>query len=149
VVEFTDGSVIAQMAEPDMRLPISYALNWPERSGREFKPLDLPSVGSLDFRAVEGTGSRVIELARLAIQHGSAGGTVLNGANEVAVASFLSEEIRFGDIISIVDETFCRWAEGCDTAPKQFGGGISLDYLLACDQWSRQQATNAVFAAKR
>ena len=149
MVEFRDGSVIAQLAKPDMRLPISYALAYPDRLERDFPPLDLATIGSLTFEKVTGSAARVLELARMAIDRRSAGGTVLNGANEVAVAAFLDEEIGFTDIIPVVDQTFCRWNNGCNTAPLPVDGSISLDYLLACDRWSRNVATDAVSVIRK
>lgn len=102
LVEFVDGSVIAQLSNPDMRLPIQYALTWPERRPSPLKPLDLASIGSLEFGKPD--FGRFPCLA-LALAAGKKGGTLpvaMNAANEVAVNAFLNHKIIFTDIPAVV-----------------------------------------------
>lgn len=98
LVEFCDGSVIAQLGEPDMRLPIQYALSWPERYSYSFEQLDLVRAGTLTFEAPD---LEAFPSLRIAIDCGKAGGTLpcaFNAANEEAVYAFLDDKIRYLDI---------------------------------------------------
>ena len=104
LVEFIDGSVLAQLGSPDMRIPISYALAWPERLATPAQKLDLAAVGRLDFEAADLTRFPALKLARQALEQGAAAPIVLNAANEVAVASFLAERVRFPDIPRLVED---------------------------------------------
>ena len=104
LVEFIDGSVLAQLGSPDMRIPIAYALAWPERIATPAQRLDLAAIGKLDFENADLTRFPALRLAREALEQGGAAPIVLNAANEVAVASFLAEQIRFPDIPRIVEE---------------------------------------------
>jgi 1-deoxy-D-xylulose-5-phosphate reductoisomerase len=103
MVYFNDGSVIAQLGTADMKTPISYALAWPGRLNWNPEPLDLVTIGSLNFKPVEPARYRCFGLARQALEAGGGMPTILNAANEVAVAAFLSQKIGFSDISSIVD----------------------------------------------
>jgi 1-deoxy-D-xylulose-5-phosphate reductoisomerase len=105
MVEYADGSVLAQMSPPDMRTPIAYALCWPERMQVETPRLNLAEIGRLSFFAPDMERFPALRLAREALKTGGAGTTVLNAANEVAVASFLNHEIGFLDIIQVVETT--------------------------------------------
>lgn len=105
MVEYEDGSVLAQMGSPDMRTPISYALNWPQRMKAPVEQLDLVKIGSLTFEAPDPVRFPALRLAREALKTGGAMPTVLNAANEVAVQSFLAGEIRFLDICRLVEDT--------------------------------------------
>jgi len=104
LVEFIDGSVLAQLGSPDMRIPISYALAWPERLATPAQKLDLAALGRLDFESADLTRFPALKLARQALEQGAVAPIVLNAANEVAVASFLAERIRFPDIPRLVEE---------------------------------------------
>ena len=108
MVEFVDGSVLAQLGSPDMRIPIAYALAWPERLETPAERLDLKAVGRLDFDAPDTTRFPALRLAREALEQGGAAPTVLNAANEVAVAAFLAGNIRFTDIARIVEDSLAR-----------------------------------------
>ena len=108
MVEFVDGSVLAQLGSPDMRIPIAYALAWPERIETPAERLDLKAVGRLDFDAPDTTRFPALRLAREALEQGGAAPTVLNAANEVAVAAFLAGNIRFTDIARIVEDSLAR-----------------------------------------
>ncbi len=102
LVEFVDGSVIAQMANPDMRLPISYALFYPGRVASPVKPLCLSSIGKLSFEKVDSEKFPLLGLAIDAYKQGGSKRTVLNAANEAAVKLFLNEKIKFLDIEKII-----------------------------------------------
>ena len=105
MVEYEDGSVLAQMGSPDMRTPISYALNWPQRMKAPVEQLDLVKIGSLTFEAPDPVRFPALRLAREALKTGGAMPTVLNAANEVAVQGFLAGEIGFLDICRLVEDT--------------------------------------------
>ena len=98
MVEYIDGSVIAQMGSPDMRVPIAYALAWPERMETPAERLDLVAAGRLDFEAPDLDRFPALRLAREALVAGGAAPVVLNAANEIAVERFLAGALRFGDI---------------------------------------------------
>ena len=104
MVEFIDGSVLAQLGSPDMRVPLAYALAWPERMETPAQRLDLTSVGQLDFQAPDLQRFPALRLARESLEAGGRAPIVLNAANEVAVASFLAGYIRFPDITALVQE---------------------------------------------
>jgi 1-deoxy-D-xylulose-5-phosphate reductoisomerase len=131
-VEFADRSIIAQMGLPDMRVPIQYALTYPERWESPVAPLDLAALGKLHFRAMDYDRFRCLKLA---YDCGRAGGTapaVFNAANEIAVSRFLSGEISFLDIERILQETLDRH-EIC-AAPE-------LEDILEADRWARTVAS--------
>ncbi|MEK9725090.1 MAG: 1-deoxy-D-xylulose-5-phosphate reductoisomerase [Rhodospirillaceae bacterium] len=105
LVEYVDGSVLAQLGMPDMRTPIAYALAWPARMSAPSPRLDLAAVGTLSFEAPDPTRFPAIRLAREALDAGGSAPTVLNAANEVAVGRFLAGEVGFLDIGRIVEKT--------------------------------------------
>ena len=105
MVEYEDGSVLAQMGSPDMRTPISYALNWPQRMKAPVERLDLARIGSLTFEEPDPERFPALRLAREALKAGGAMPTVLNAANEVAVQNFLDRKIGFLDICRLVEST--------------------------------------------
>jgi 1-deoxy-D-xylulose-5-phosphate reductoisomerase len=104
MVEFIDGSVLAQLGCPDMRIAIAYALAWPERMETPARRLGLASLAHLDFEAPDVERFPALRLARAALESGGAAPIVLNAANEVAVASFLAGRIAFADIARLVEE---------------------------------------------
>ena len=104
LVEFVDGSVLAQLGTPDMRIPIAYALAWPERIPTPAQRLDLATIARLDFEAPDLARFPALRLAREALEAGGAAPIVLNAANEIAVAAFLGGEISFPEIASLVHE---------------------------------------------
>jgi len=108
MVAYVDGSVLAQLGSPDMRTPIAYALGWPKRMAAPSPKLDLAALGTLSFEAPDPVRFPALRLARQALQTGGAAPTVLNAANEVAVAGFLGRRIGFLDIARIVEETMDR-----------------------------------------
>lgn len=113
LVAYRDGSVLAQMGEPDMCTPISHALSWPERrQPAPVKRLDLIELSRLDFAALDDTRFPAVNLARHAIRLGKGAPTVLNCANEGAVAAFLTGQCRFLDISRIVETALSRFMSG-------------------------------------
>ena len=130
-VSLSDGAMLAHLGHPDMKVPIAFALQWPERELPGHRPLDLASVGSLDFEAVDNEAFPALGLARAA---GNAGGTapcVLNAANEVAVAAFLDGRLPFTGIPELIGETLAT----VDTAPAS-----SFDALVEADGAARSAA---------
>jgi len=105
LVEFVDGSVIAQLSNPDMRVPIAYALAHPERIASGARPLDLASLKSLAFERLEPERFPCLGLARAALRAGGTAPAALNAANEVAVEAFLSRRIRFTAIAAVIEDT--------------------------------------------
>jgi len=108
MVEFIDGSVLAQLGSADMRIPIAHTLAYPERMETPAVRLDLAKLGILSFEAPDSMRFPALALARQALEQGGAAAIVLNAANEIAVASFLSRRIGFGDITRLVGEALER-----------------------------------------
>ena len=107
-VEFADGAVLAQLGVPDMRVPIQYAMAYPERLTTGSRPLDLFALGQLTFEPGDPVRFPALRLAGECLNAGGAACTILNGANEAAVAAFLREEIPFGGITRLVEGTLNR-----------------------------------------
>jgi len=135
LVEYVDGSVLAQLGAADMRIPIAYALAWPERMETPCQRLDLTKIGKLDFEEPDEERFPALPLARAALRAGGAAPAILNAANEVAVASFLDRRIGFLDIAAIARETMERFVP---PAPR------SLEDVLAVDSEARAQAERVV-----
>lgn len=131
LVDYIDGSVLAQLGNPDMRTPIAHALAWPQRIDSGVSPLDLFSIARLDFSAPDEQRFPCLRLARQAAEAGGSAPAMLNAANEVAVAAFLERRIRFTDIPVIIDDVLNRET----SAPVE-----SLDAVLAADQCARSAA---------
>jgi 1-deoxy-D-xylulose-5-phosphate reductoisomerase len=132
MVEYKDGSTLAQLAPPDMIIPIAYALSFPGHMETGLHPLDLSSVGVLSFFQPDRERFRCLDLALAAGREGGSMPAVLNGANEVAVESFLSEKIGFLDIPSLIEKTM----EAHQSYPID-----GIDAVLEADAWARQTAT--------
>lgn len=137
MVEYIDGSVLAQMGSPDMRTPIAYALAWPERMETPCERLDLAKVARLDFEAADAVRFPAIGLAKEALRAGGARPAILNAANEVAVEAFLKGRVGFLEIAAIVADTLERYDP---LAPD------SLDAVLAIDAEARRIAGERVQA---
>ena len=103
MVEYVDGSVLAQLGSPDMRIPIAHALAWPQRMATPAARLDLASLGTLTFEQPDAERFPALRLARAALEAGGAVPTILNAANEIAVAAFLDCRIGFGQIVELVE----------------------------------------------
>ena len=132
LVEYVDGSVLAQLGNPDMRVPIAHALGYPERIGSGATPLDLAAIGRLDFEAPDEARFPCLRLAREALAAGDGAPCVLNAANEVAVAEFLAGNLRFSDI--------ARINEAVLQAVESTGAPDSLEEAVALDRRSREEA---------
>jgi 1-deoxy-D-xylulose-5-phosphate reductoisomerase len=104
LVDYIDGSVLAQLGNPDMRTPIANALAWPERIDSGVAPLDLFAIARLDFQAPDEERFPCLRLARQAAEAGNSAPAMLNAANEVAVAAFLDGRVRYPEIASIIEE---------------------------------------------
>ena len=110
MVQYEDGSVLAQMGNPDMRTPIAYGLGWPERLASGVAPLDMVAAARLDFEAPDEGRFPCLRLARESVARGGTAMAVCNAANEVAVAAFLAGTIRFTDIPAVIEDTLGRVA---------------------------------------
>ena len=132
MVEYRDGSTLAQLGPPDMRVPIASCLAWPERMDTPCKPLDLPALGTMTFEAPDEVRFPATRLARDAAEQGGAAPAVLNAANEVAVAAFLAGQIGFTRIAALVERTLERSNFGA--APK------TVDDVLLIDAAARKMA---------
>ena len=134
-VEFEDGAVIAQLGVPDMRLPIQYAMTYPERIPTGARALDLFALGQLTFEPGDPVRFPALRLAGECLRAGGAACTVLNGANEEAVAAFLREEIPFGDITRLVEDALA-----------QLGGlpANNLEDVFAADRAARVRVREAL-----
>jgi 1-deoxy-D-xylulose-5-phosphate reductoisomerase len=108
MVEYVDGSVLAQLGSPDMRIPIAHSLAWPERMETPAQRLDLVAIGKLTFEAPDVARFPALRVARSALEAGGAAPVALNAANEEAVAAFLGRKIGFLDIVRTVEETLAR-----------------------------------------
>ena len=138
LVEFVDGSVLAQLGSPDMRIPIAYALAWPERIATPAQRLDLATIARLDFQAPDVDRFPALRLAREALECGGAAAVVLNAANEVAVASFLASEIRFREIVHAVEEAL--QAARFD-APRSIGDVLEIDRVTRANVRAMMKAS--------
>jgi 1-deoxy-D-xylulose-5-phosphate reductoisomerase len=135
MVEFADGSTLAQLSYSDMCFPIQYAVTWPDRVPNSLPPLDFGKVQTLQFEIPRYDDFPALHLARRA---GEAGGTlpaVLNAANEVAVAAFLERQVRFPQIWEVVGQVMDRHTSVAHP---------DLDAILRADQWARQEARRLV-----
>jgi 1-deoxy-D-xylulose-5-phosphate reductoisomerase len=164
MVEFQDGSILAQLSVPDMRYPIQYALTWPRRLPNSMPPTDFAKIGTLTF---ENPDPGKFPSLRLAREAGRAGGTmpaVFNAANEVAVARFVGGKIKFTQIFETVEKVMKRH-QACTGVEAAVPSGTrrvkkppgtpattsdgwvaspSLDVILGADLWARKEAENVV-----
>lgn len=135
MVQYVDGSTLAQMGNPDMCTPIAHALAWPQRIQTHVPPLDLFVNHQLDFQAPDTTRFPALSLARQAMQEGGLAATILNAANEIAVAAFLQQKIRFTDIATVVEHTLNQI---------QNSAAESIELILQADQNARTVAQHFV-----
>jgi 1-deoxy-D-xylulose-5-phosphate reductoisomerase len=131
LVEYVDGSVVAQLGIPDMRIPIAYALSYPERLNLGLSPLNLSTCGSLNFEPPDYDRFPALGLAFAALKEGGVKPAVLNAANEVAVAAFLDNMIAFADIAQVVEAVLAQFSAGND---------LDLAEILAADRRARELA---------
>jgi 1-deoxy-D-xylulose-5-phosphate reductoisomerase len=139
MVEFVDGSTLAQLSPPDMRTPIQYALTYPDRLGGCGRPMDWSRPVTLNFEPPDRAKFPALSVAYEVARSGGTSGAVMNGANEVAVDAFLSGRIGFGGISEIVQLTIRR--HRLQTAP-------TLDDLLEADRWARATATSLIESSR-
>ncbi len=132
MVRYQDGSIIAQLGIPDMRIPIAYALTYPRRLKGSWKPLELTRHGELTFLPVEKKRYPALKLAYDALNDGGTMPTVLNAANEVAVSAFLEGRIGFRQIHRVIDKTMCAHARK---------HAKDVDEILEIDRWAREKAS--------
>jgi 1-deoxy-D-xylulose-5-phosphate reductoisomerase len=137
MVDYVDGSMLAQLGPSDMRVPIAHTLAWPDRMATPMQPLDLVALGRLDFEAPDPVRFPALRLAREALEAGGARPAILNAANEVAVAAFLAGRIGFLEIAAIVGDTLVSY----DPPPPD-----TLDAVLAIDAEARVLAAERVTA---
>ena len=135
MVEYVDGSTLAQLGTADMRTPIAHALAWPDRMATPGPRLDLAAIGRLDFLAPDPVRFPALRLAREALLAGGARPAILNAANEVAVAAFLQRRVSFLEIAAIVADTLSRY----DPSDPE-----TLDAVLAIDAEARRIAEERV-----
>ncbi len=131
MVQYCDGSVLAQLGQPDMRTPIAYGMAWPERIEAGVESLNLFDIARLNFEAPDEENFPCLALARIAFAQGGTMPAVLNAANEVAVAAFLREDIRFTTIPALIKKVMDQHS---------VVSADSLDAVLSADSWARATA---------
>ena len=140
LVEYVDGSTLAQMGPPDMKTPIAYALAWPDRIAWNAPRLDLAALGQLTFEAPDDERFPALKLARQALAAGGAAPIVFNAANEVAALAFLDRRLGFLNIAAVVADTLSRvTASGVDS-----GSDSACDAALAVDAQARRMAESII-----
>lgn len=161
LVEYCDGSMLAQLGNPDMRTPIAHALGWPERIASGVESLDIIRAGRLEFEAPDLERFPCLQLARAAAEAGGTAPAVLNAANEVAVSAFLNGQLAFAEIPGVIGEVLARHSERSATSPQAaaslegpaqqsavgtagVGKAPSLEEVLIADSWARVQAQAAM-----
>jgi 1-deoxy-D-xylulose-5-phosphate reductoisomerase len=140
MVEFADGSTLAQLSYSNMRFPIQYAVTWPDRVPNTLPPLDFSKLSRLDFFTPRYDDFPALNLARRAGETGGTLPAVMNAANEIAVAAFLNRQVRFPDIWRIVEEVMNRHTPVAHS---------DLDAILQADQWARNEAQGCVKSRNR
>ena len=140
MVEFTDGSTLAQLSYSNMCFPIQYAVTWPERVPNTLPPLDFSKLSKLEFSTPRYDDFPALNLARRAGETGGTLPAVMNAANEMAVAAFLDQKVRFPEIWRIVEQVMNRHTPVAHP---------NLDAILRADQWARAQAQGCVQSAER
>jgi 1-deoxy-D-xylulose-5-phosphate reductoisomerase len=140
MVEFADGSTLAQLSYSNMRFPIQYAVTWPDRVPNSLPPLDFSKLSKLEFFTPRYDDFPALNLARRAGETGGTLPAVMNAANEIAVAAFLNRQVRFPDIWRIVEEVMNRHTPVAHS---------DLDAILQADQWARNEAQGCVKSRNR
>src|SRR5205809_2224816 len=140
MVEFTDGSTLAQLSYSNMCFPIQYAMTWPDRVPNSLPPLDFSKLSKLEFSTPRYEDFPALNLARRAGETGGTLPAVMNAANEIAVAAFLDRKVRFTEIWRIVEQVMNQHTPVANADP---------DAILGADQWARAQAQGCVESAER
>jgi 1-deoxy-D-xylulose-5-phosphate reductoisomerase len=136
MVEFVDGQILAQLGPPDMRLVIQYALTHPKRVPNPFKRLDFTKISTLTFEPPDLQNFPCLRLAYQALKQGSLYPTILNAANETAVAAFLNKQIKFLDIPTIIESTL--------SAYNQKDEHVNIENILATEKWTKSHSKNLI-----
>ena len=139
MVEFTDGSTLAQLSYSNMCFPIQYAVTWPDRVPNSLPPLDFSKLSKLEFSTPRYDDFPALNLARRAGETGGTSPAVMNAANEVAVSAFLDRKVRFTEIWGIVEQVMNQHTPVAHP---------DLDAILGADQWARAQAQECLQSAK-
>ena len=139
LVEYKDGSVLAQLGNPDMRIPISFGLAWPDRIETKVERLDLFDISQFDFKRPEEDRFPCLRLAREAIKQGGTSSAILNAANEVAVNEFLNNNLKFTDIAIVIDSVMSNVVQN---------NASTLDVILNDDKLARAQAKEVIRGIK-
>jgi len=140
MVEFSDGSILAQLSHSDMCFPIQYAVTWPDRVANSLPPLDFGKVSKLEFYAPRYDDFPALKLARQAGDTGATMPAVMNAANEIAAAAFLKKRLGFPEIWNVVEQVMARHANVAHP---------DLDAILRADQWARAEAAGIVKTLNR
>ena len=148
LVEFSDGSQLAQLGQPDMRVPIAHCLGWPDRLETGVPRLDLTELASLSFSRPDPGAFPCLALAREALERGNGSPVVLNAANEEAVAAFLDKRIGFHDIPAIVEQCLAVHASGAYSEHNAASEPDSLEEILALDFEARERARELITRAE-
>ena len=130
MIEMEDSSVLAQLGWPDMKLPILYAMSWPERYKTNWKRLNLSEISELTFKKPDTEKYPCMKLAYAAGKYSGTMPAVLNAANEIAVEMFLQEQISFLDIPKFIEKA-------CDKHLQDISNSPNLDEILKFDKWAR------------
>jgi len=138
LVEYVDGSILAQLGNPDMRTPIAHALGWPDRISSGVQSLDLAAMGRLEFEAPDVDRFPALRLAREVAEAGGTAPAALNAANEVAVAAFLAGRLDFPGIPRLIEQVLERHRNAAAT---------DLEAVLEADRWAREQADSMLAGA--
>lgn len=136
LVEFCDGSTIAQVSPPDMRLPIALGLTWPSRLPQVAAPMDWTQAGTWHFEPLDDSAFPAVQLARAAVASSATHPAVFNAANEEAVAAFRAGTIRFTTIVDLVESVLGDWEDPHDA--------LTLEGVLAAEAWARSSARQKV-----
>jgi 1-deoxy-D-xylulose-5-phosphate reductoisomerase len=134
MVEFFDGSTLAQASPPSMLIPIALGLGWPDRVPDAAPPVDWSTAQAWEFFPLDDEAFPAVRLAREAGARGGTAPAVYNAANEVCVQAFLAGELRFTDIVPTIEQVLGRHHVGLE------GRELSVDDVLAADAWAREEA---------
>jgi 1-deoxy-D-xylulose-5-phosphate reductoisomerase len=137
MVEFIDGSVIAQLSVPDMKGPIAYALSYPDRFGDVLEPMDLAKISKLTFEEPDMEKYRSLPLTFDALRAGGTMPCVLNAANEAVVAAFLEDKVGFTDIYRVISDTMDA---------HEVTGGDTIEEVMDASGWAMQKANKIIKA---
>ncbi len=136
MVGYSDGSILAQLGAPDMRTPIAYALGWPDRVSAPVQRLDFPDLARLDFEAPDEVRFPALRIAREALESGGLAPCAMNAAKEVAVEAFISRDISFLEVATVVEEVLQQFENGLPAA--------SVEEVIAADEAARRLARDTI-----